>query len=74
MEIEKGDAILVVNMRKHGVDGYVGANVLMEIAVAFCFDKKVFLLHPTPTDATYATELSATDPVVLNGDLKKISF
>lgn len=34
-EIEKGDAILVVNNEKNGQNNYIGGNVLMEMTIAF---------------------------------------
>jgi len=46
-EIAKEDvcAILVVNEMKNGIDNYIGANSFAEIAIAFYFEKKIFLLH-----------------------------
>src|SRR5690606_27675415 len=37
--ITEGSAILVVNDEKHGVPGYIGPNVLMEMALAW-YQKK----------------------------------
>ncbi len=45
-KIKNSQAILVVNEPKHGVEGYIGANTLMEIAFAYALGKTVFLLNP----------------------------
>lgn len=70
--ILKSDAILVVNLDKHGVTGYIGPNVLMEIGLAFAHRKKIFILNKTLTDNAFADELEAMMPVYLAGDIKKI--
>src|SRR6185312_8921509 len=40
-KIAEGDSILVINGEKNGVKGYIGANVLMEIGLAFYLKKKI---------------------------------
>jgi nucleoside 2-deoxyribosyltransferase len=72
--IEQSDAILVLNNKKNGVDGYIGTATLMELGVAHHLGKKIFLLHdiPQPKDARWAHEVRILQPVVLNGDLAKI--
>jgi len=73
--ISESDAILVLNYEKNGIQGYVGGSVLMEMAVAKHLNKKIFLLYPPPKieDLRYSLEIQLTKPVVLNGDLTKIS-
>lgn len=71
-QIEKSDAMLVVNLEKNDIKGYMGANVLMDIAVAYYLNKKVFLLHPVDKEQKYALEIAIIDPIVINGDLSKI--
>ena len=39
------DAILVVNDNKNGIENYIGPNSLAEIAFAFFYNKKIFLLN-----------------------------
>ena len=34
-EVVNSDIILVINNQKHGIDNYIGGNVLMEMALAF---------------------------------------
>ncbi len=45
-KIKNSQAIFVVNEPKHGIEGYIGANTLMEIAFAYALGKPVFLLNP----------------------------
>ena len=71
-EIKKSDAILVLNYDKKGIKNYVGGNVLIEMAFAYILDKKIFMLNPVP-EMSYADEIFAMKPVVLNGNLKKIN-
>src|SRR5690348_4842751 len=39
-KIEKSEAILVVNMEKNGIAGYIGGNTFLEIGIAFYLHKK----------------------------------
>lgn len=71
-KIEKSDAILVLNYDKKGIANYIGGNTFLEIGLAYWLGKKVYLLHPIP-DMDYRTELFAMQPIILDGDLGKIS-
>ncbi|MBL7159246.1 hypothetical protein ISS85_02125 [Candidatus Microgenomates bacterium] len=71
-EIKKADAILVLNYTKRGIDNYIGANSLIEMAFAHVLGKKIFILNPTP-QMDYSSEIIFMEPVVLNGDLGKVS-
>lgn len=66
------DAILVINNEKNGVSGYIGANVLMEIAFAFFYHKKIFIWNPIPDNAPYLEELRIFAVQVINQDLGQI--
>lgn len=69
-DISEGDAILVMNHPKNGVNGYIGTASLMEIGLAYYLGKKIFLMFPTPmpSEARWAHEVKITQPVVINGD------
>ncbi len=71
-EIKSADAVLVMNLPKNGIDGYIGANTLMELAIAFEHNKKIFLYSAPSGDFFAAEELSYMKPVVINADVKKI--
>lgn len=73
-KVAEGDAILVVNDAKHGVDGYIGPNVLMEMALAFYQRKPIFILNDLPLNSPFEEELKGMMPVILKGDLKNLSF
>jgi hypothetical protein len=66
-EVDKADAILVVNNEKHGVDNYIGGNVLMEMALAFHGRKPIFILNEIPEESTFLEEILGMQPVVLHG-------
>jgi len=68
------DAVLVLNYPRKGIDGYIGASTLMEIAIAYHLRKKIFLLYEIPDYNTirWAHEIAIMQPKILNGDLMKV--
>ena len=72
--VAKSDAILVLNHEKHGMPGYIGTSVLMEIGLAHHLRKKIFILNPLPDyhKVRWAHEVHIMQPIILNGDLRKI--
>ncbi len=70
--IGKSDAILVLNYEKKGIADYVGGNTFLEMGFAYGTGKKIFLLHGVP-QMEYSTEMHAMQPIVIHGDLSKIS-
>jgi len=71
-EIEKSDAILVMNYEKHGKANYIGPNVLMEMSIAFYLRKPIYILNGKPEDSPLIDEILGLEPIFLNGDLKKL--
>ena len=71
-EIDKAEAILVLNYDKKGVTGYVGGNTFLEMGYAFGLGKKIYLLYPVP-DMDYKVEMHSMRPIVLDGDLSRLS-
>ena len=71
-KIKNSNAILVVNLDKGKIKNYIGANSFLEMGFAYVLGKKIFLLNPLPTPSFYQEEILAMEPVVINGDLKKI--
>lgn len=69
--ILESDAILLINDEKHGIQNYIGGNVLIEMGQAYVNDKKIFFLNGMPTDSklTYLDEIVALQPICLNGNL-----
>jgi hypothetical protein len=72
-EVAKADAILVVNEEKRGRQNYIGANVLMEMGLAFHAKKPVFILNELPDDSAFDEEIRGMLPVVLHGHVKDIA-
>ncbi len=72
IEVEKGDAILVLNYKKNGKNGYIGGAVLMEMAIAFYLKKPIYILNPIDESSKYKEELYGMFPKIINGDLSKI--
>ncbi len=71
-KMQGADAILVMNLDKHGVKNYIGGNTFLEMGFAHVLDQKIFLLNPIPEMPYYQTEIVAMKPVVINGDLTVI--
>jgi len=70
--IAKIDSILVVNGEKDGIKGYIGANVLMEIGLAFYLEKKIYIWNPVEEHAPYKEELLAFEAIFVNQDINAI--
>jgi hypothetical protein len=68
-EVEKGDAILVLNYEKHGIQNYIGGNVFMEMSLAFWLNKPIFILNEIPDESAFEEETKGMEPIVLHGDV-----
>lgn len=71
--MQGADAVLVLNFDKKGIKNYIGGNTFLEIGFAHVLNQKIFLLNPIPEIPYYKTEIVAMKPIILNGDLSKIS-
>ncbi|HSX32693.1 MAG TPA: hypothetical protein VLF43_05510 [Candidatus Saccharimonadales bacterium] len=67
------DVILVLNYEKNGKQNYIGANVLMEMALAFHFNKPIFILNEMPEDSPFEEELKGMSPILLHGKAEDIA-
>ena len=72
-EVVKGDAILVVNLEKNGVKGYIGGNALMEITLAYFYKKPIFILNDIDENSLIKEEVYGVGSVFLKGDLNYFS-
>lgn len=66
------DGILVVNIKKHGIENYIGGATFSEIMLAFHYNKRVFFLNPIPKHEKFSfviDELESVKPIILNGNL-----
>ncbi len=72
--VAKSDAVLVVNKKRNGIEGYIGVSALLEMGVAHYLGKKIFLYQKTPhfNEARWAHEVAIMQPTILEGDLTKI--
>ncbi len=73
--IRGSDAILVLNLKKKGIDNYIGGSVLMEMGFAYGHGKKIFLFNPVPKRNErihYVDEILDMEPIILNGNLDKL--
>ena len=66
------DAILVLNYEKNGMEGYIGGNGLMEMALAFHYKKPIYVLNPVFESSPLYEEILGMNPVFLNGELSKL--
>ncbi len=70
--MQGADAVLVMNLDKHGINNYIGGNTLMEIGFAHVLDQKIFLYNPIPEIPYYKSEIEAVKPVIISGDYSLI--
>lgn len=75
-KVAESEAIVVLNYPKNGLNGYVGGATLMEIGLARHYDKKIFILYdlPNENELRYVLEIKLTQPVILQGDIKRINY
>ncbi len=73
--IAESDAILVLNHKRNGIEGYIGGATLMEIGIAQHLKKKFFLLYPPAKieDQRYSLEVQLAKPIILNGNINLVS-
>lgn len=71
-EVAKANAILVINNEKHGRPGYIGGNVLMEMAIAFHLGIPIYVCNPVDPDSSFLEEIIGLGSIILDGDLDRI--
>jgi len=71
-KIKNTEAILVLNLDKRGIKNYIGGSVFLEMGFAHILNKKIFLLNSIP-DMPYTDEIRSMQPIILKGNLDKIS-
>jgi len=71
--MQGADAVLVLNLDKHGVKNYIGGNTFLEMGFAHVLNQKIFLYNPIHDMSYYKTEIEAMKPIVINQDLKVIA-
>ena len=74
--IKDSDAILIINEEKKHIKNYIGGNTLIEMGFAYVLKKKIYLLNGIPKKCErmhYVDEIVDLKPIILNGDLSKIS-
>ncbi len=70
-KIKNADAVLILNIEKNGIDGYIGGNSFLEMAFAHVLDKKIYLYNDIP-DMSYTDEIIAMQSIMINQNLNKI--
>jgi hypothetical protein len=70
-KIQNNDALLILNLEKHGQQNYIGGATFLEMFKAWETGKKIFLMNPIPQNSL-EDEIKAFKPIILNGDLEMI--
>lgn len=70
-KIEANDAVLIMNLEKHGQPNYIGGGTFLEIVKAFDLNKKIFLYNQVP-NCKLSDEIKGMKPIVINQNLSKI--
>ena len=71
-KIKNCDALFVCNYPKNGIEGYLGTSVLMELAVAYHYKNKIFLLNDFDKNQGYGLEIAVINPIIIHDDLSKL--
>lgn len=71
-KIRSNDAIVVLNFEKNGQPNYIGGATFLEMFKAWELGKKIYLYNPIPENLL-KDEISAFNPILINGDLNKIN-
>jgi hypothetical protein len=71
-KIDQSEAVLILNYEKKNIPGYIGGNTFLEMGHAYGLGKKIYLMNPVP-DMNYSIEMHSMQPIILEGDLSKIT-
>jgi hypothetical protein len=71
LKIENSNKVLVINLAKNGIDGYVGPNSLIELAFGYALGKKLYLLNE-PGEQSCKPEILGMQPIILNGNIASV--
>ena len=71
-KVMEADAILVINREKKGNPGYIGGNVLMEMALAYYHKKPIYIWEEADKNSILYEEIIGVHPIFINHDLSKI--
>lgn len=69
--ISDGDVMLVVNIERKGIMGYIGGNTFLEMGFAHVLNKTIYVLNELP-DVGYLDEIRAMQPIIIHGDYTQI--
>ena len=64
----------MINDKKNGMNGYIGGNTLMEMAIAFHYKKPIYILNPISEKLGWKEEVLGMHPIFLNRAVEKISL
>lgn len=71
-KVVDGDAVLVVNLDKGNVKGYIGGNVLMEMTLAYYLKKPIYVWQSIDKEHPFYEEVMGVNVEFLDHDLSKI--
>lgn len=71
-DMQDADALLVVNLERHGIPNYIGGSVFLEMGFAFVLKQKIFLLNPIPDIKIYKSEIEVMKPIIIYGELSLV--
>lgn len=72
-KVMQADAILVLNLEKDGMPGYIGGNGLLEMFLSYLHKKPIFIYNPISDDLNIAEEVYGLNPIFIDKELKSIS-
>jgi hypothetical protein len=73
-KVEEGDAVLVVNLDKGDVKGYIGGNVLMEMMLAYWLKKPIYVWQNIEKEHPFYEEVLGMKVKFLDKNLGNLQF
>ena len=71
-KVIEADAILVFNLQKNGIPGYIGGNGLLEMFLAYLHKKPIYIYNSISDDLNIAEEVYGLNPIFINQNLEVI--
>ena len=70
--MQDADAVLVINLERHGIPNYIGGNKFLEMGFAHVLEQDIYLWNDIPDLPLIKPEIEAMRPVVIHGDLRRM--
>ena len=71
-KVMAADAILMVNLEKNGIAGYIGGNGLMEMVIAYHYKKPIYIWNEVGGTHPFEEEIKGMGAIPIHQDIAKL--